>query len=54
MQRAYAAGAHLAARTSDNLNVEFLNGIEAARDIWIETLDNKVSPKQGIMVSLEK
>ena len=54
MQKAYAAGAQLAARTSDNLNVEFLNGMEAARDIWIETLDNKVSPKRGIMVSLEK
>jgi len=44
-QKAYAAGAQLAARTSDNLDVEFLNGMEAARDIWIETLDNKVSPK---------
>ena len=54
MQRAYAAGAQLAARTSDNLNVEFLNGMEAARDIWIETLANKVSPKRGIMVSLKK
>ena len=54
MQKAYAAGAQLAARTSDNLNVEFLNGMEAARDIWIETLDNKVSPKRGIMVSLKK
>lgn len=52
-QKAYAAGAQLAARTSDNLDVEFLNGMEAARDIWIETLDNKVSPKRGIMVSLK-
>ena len=51
-QKAYAAGAQLAARTSDNLDVEFLNGMEAARDIWIETLDNKVSPKRGIIVSL--
>ena len=52
-QKAYAAGAQLAARTSDNLDVEFLNGMEAARDIWIETLDNKVSPKRGIMVALK-
>ena len=54
MQRAYDAGAQLANRTSHNLNVEFLNDMEAARDIWIETLENKVSPKRGIMVSLEK
>jgi len=53
VQKAYAAGAQLAARTSDNLDVEFLNGMEAARDIWIETLDNKVSPKRGIMVALK-
>jgi len=53
-QKAYAAGAQLAARSSDNLTVEFCNGIEAARDIWVETLDNKVSPKRGIMVSLKK
>lgn len=50
-QKAYAASAQLAACTSDNLNVEFHTGMEAARDIWIETLDNKVSPKRGIMVS---
>lgn len=53
-QKAYAAGAQLATRTSDNLDVEILNGMEAARDIWIETLDNKVSPKRGIMVSLRE
>jgi len=53
-QKAYAAGAQLAARTSDNLNIEFLNGMEAARDIWIDMLDNNVSPKRGIMVSLKK
>ena len=53
MQKAYGAGAQLAARTSDNLSVEFQNGMEAARDIWIDMLDNNVSPKRGIMVSLK-
>lgn len=52
-QKAYAAGATLAARTSDNLNVEFIKGPEAARDIWLDMLDNEVSPKRGIMVSLK-
>ena len=52
-QKAYAAGAKLAARTSDNLDVEFLKGMDAARDIWIDTLENKVSPKRGIMVVLK-
>ena len=52
-QKAYAAGAVLAGRISDNLNVEFIEGPEAARDIWLDMLDNKVSPKRGIMVSLK-
>lgn len=52
-QKAYASGAQLAARASGNLNVEFLVGMEAARDIWVDMLDNKVSPKRGIMVSLK-
>lgn len=54
IQKAYAAGAKLAARTSDNLFVEFVKGPEAARDIWLDMLDNKVSPRRGIMVSLEE
>ena len=54
MQKAYAAGAILAARTGDILNVEFIRGPEAARDIWLDMLDNKVSPRRGIMVSLKE
>ena len=51
-RRAYAAGAELAARTSDQLVIETVRGPEAARDIWLAMLDNAVSPRRGIMVSL--
>jgi len=51
-QKAYAAGALLAKRTEDNRVVEFIRGPEAARDIWVDMLDNNVSPKRGIMASL--
>ena len=51
-QKAYAVGAVLAARIGDELNVEIIRGPEAARDIWIDMLDNKVSPKRGVIVSL--
>ena len=51
-RRAYAAGAELAARTSQQLVIETVRGPEAARDIWLAMLDNAVSPRRGIMVSL--
>jgi hypothetical protein len=50
-QKAYAAGAQLAEKTSAALTVEFIQGPDAARNVWIDMLDNKVSPKRGMMVS---
>lgn len=52
LQKAFMGSAQLAARTKDQLAVEFLKGPEAAREIWLDMLDNKVSPKRGIMVAI--
>lgn len=52
-ERAYSASAVLAGKIKDDIAVEWKHGAEDARDIWIDMLDNKVSPKRGIMVSFK-
>ena len=52
-QKAYAASAKVATDIKDDIAIEFLGGMEQARDIWVEMVDNKVSPKRGIMISFK-
>lgn len=47
-----AAGAEIARKISDKMNVEAVAGAEAAADIWKAILDNQVSPKRGIIVTI--
>lgn len=51
-ERAYSASAVLAGKIKDDITVEWKTGIEEARQIWVDTVENKVSPKRGIMVRL--
>ena len=50
-KKAYGASAQLASEIKDEISVDFLSGPEAARDIWVDMVDNKVPPKRGIMIS---
>jgi len=52
-EKAYSASAVLAGKIKDDITVEWKHGAEAARDIWLDLLDNNVSPKRGIMVSFK-
>jgi len=52
-ERAYAASAKLAGKIKDDIKIEWKNGVEDARDIWVDLVNNEVSPKRGIMVSFK-
>ena len=48
-----AAGAEIAKKISDKMNIELVTGAEAAADIWKAMLDNQVSPSRGLLVSID-
>lgn len=51
-QKAFAAGAQLAANIKDIVKVELIAGPQEVDQIWKDMLDNKVSARRGIMASL--
>ncbi|MEO0466451.1 MAG: DUF2855 family protein [Pseudomonadota bacterium] len=51
-QKASEASLKLAQLVSDQITVERIQGAEAASEIWKAMLENQVSPKRGIMVSI--
>jgi hypothetical protein len=53
-QKAFAAGAQLAANIKDIVKVELIKGPQDVEQIWKDMLDNKVSARRGIMASLNK
>ena len=53
-QKAFAAGAQLAANIKDIVKVELIAGPQEVDQIWKDMLDNKVSARRGIMASLNK
>jgi len=52
-QKAFAAGAQLAASIKDIVKVELIAGAENVDHIWKDMLDNNVSARRGIMASLK-
>lgn len=53
-QKAFAAGARLAANIKNIVKVELIAGPQEVDQIWKDMLDNKVSARRGIMASLNK
>ena len=51
-QKAFVAGAQLAANIKDIVKVELIAGPAEVDQIWKDMLDNKVSARRGIMASL--
>jgi len=52
-QKAFAAGAQLAANIKDIVKVELITGPQDVEQIWKDMLDNNVSARRGIMASLK-
>lgn len=50
LARAYEASARLAGRAMQQINVRNIDSLKDAADIWTELLDNRISPKTGLMV----
>ena len=53
-QKAFAAGAQLAANIKNIVKVELIAGPQEVDQIWKDMLDNKVSAQRGIMTSLNR
>ena len=52
MARAGEASARVAMKVKDEMSVEWTCDAEALQALWLDLLDNKVSPRRGQMVSL--
>ncbi|MEO9971326.1 MAG: DUF2855 family protein [Hyphomonadaceae bacterium] len=51
-EKANAAAAEIAEKVSSEMSVETIEGAEATAEIWKAMLDNQVSPKRGLIVSM--
>jgi hypothetical protein len=51
-EKANVAGAEIAKKVSNEMNVELIKGAGPAADIWKAMLDNQVSPRRGLIVSI--
>ena len=52
MKRGYAASAELATTLSGKLDLQFHRGTDSCAALWLRLLNNEVSGRQGILVSL--
>ncbi len=52
MAKATEASARLATRMREHLTIEHITDRQAAADLWVAMLDNKVAPNRGLVVSL--
>jgi hypothetical protein len=52
MMKATAASAEVAALITDDIKVEWVQGVESLSQHWVKLLDNKIPPSTGLMVSL--
>jgi hypothetical protein len=52
MGKAMTASAEVAKSLGDEMTVEWINDVDSLALLWSDLLDNKVSPKRGLMVSL--
>lgn len=51
IQRAYEASARLSKAAMQHIHVEEITSLSDAARVWTELLDNRVSPKSGLMVT---
>jgi hypothetical protein len=52
MFKAMTASAEVAKQVEGDMTVEWTRGAEDLATLWVDLLDNKISPRQGLMVSL--
>ena len=52
MMKAMTASAEVAQKVVDELDVEWIRDAQDLATVWVELLDNKVSPNRGLMISL--
>ena len=52
MEKAYTASTELALSLAGKLDMQAHSGAAACAEIWVDLLNNKVSPRRGILVSL--
>jgi hypothetical protein len=52
MMKAMAASAEVAGKIKDDMTIEWTRDVESLAELWLDLLDNKVSPRRGLMVSL--
>jgi len=51
MTKAIAASAEVAKKVQDELSVEWTRDVRGLATLWVDLLDNRVSPNRGLMVS---
>ena len=52
IMKAMTASARVAAKIQTELSVEWTRDVQGLATLWVDLLDNKVSPNRGLMVSL--
>ena len=52
MMKAMVASAEVAKLVEEQVAVEWTNDVQELATLWVELLDNKISPRRGLMVSL--
>jgi hypothetical protein len=52
VMKATKASAEVAQKVSGEIAVEWIRGADSLASVWVDLLDNKVSPDRGLMVSL--
>jgi len=52
MMKAMVASADVATKVKADMTIEWTRDVESLAELWLDLLDNKVSPRRGLMVSL--
>ena len=52
MAKATEASTKVSAMVADDINVQWVQGVEALAQSWTQLLDNQIPPSTGLMVSL--
>ena len=53
MEKAYAESVELALSIGGKLDLQFYTGTDSCAAQWVKLLNNEVSGKQGILISLQ-
>ena len=52
MAKATEASTKVSVMVADDINVQWVQGVEALAQSWTQLLDNQIPPSTGLMVSL--